>query len=120
MPEKTDIWMPLYIGDYLADTSHLDTLEHGAYLLLLMHYWRKGPLENNPKALLSITKLHGPEASSLLQALLDGFFQLSEDGKWHQERADKERARSLQIQQIYHDRAIRGGEATRLKWESRA
>ncbi len=50
-------WIPFYVGDYLADTGHLDTTQHGAYLLLIFHYWRTGSLPDDDKQLANITRL---------------------------------------------------------------
>lgn len=58
MSEKVDIFMPLFVADYLADTTDLTAEEHGAYLLLLMASWRNGgQLENDPQRLARTAKV---------------------------------------------------------------
>ena len=85
--QKADIWMPLYIGDYLADTARLTTEQHGAYLLLLMDYWRSGRLPDNDQVLAQISKL-SPDAWGNAKAMLKQFFSIS-DGYWIHARVEK-------------------------------
>jgi uncharacterized protein YdaU (DUF1376 family) len=83
--------MPLFIGDYLADTMHLSTEEHGAYLLLLFHLWRRALLPDNDIVLAKITKL-APQAWSTSRAALAEFFEI-ENGQWRHSRVERERTR---------------------------
>ena len=78
-------WMPLYIGDYLGDTEHLSTVQHGAYLLLLMSYWRNDGLPEDDRQLAQIAKLSLKEFRRH-KPVLQSFFY---DG-WKNKRAQKE------------------------------
>lgn len=88
---KTDIWMPVFIGDYLADTMHLSTEQHGAYLLLLFHLWRRGSLRDEDAVLAQISGL-GESAWKQHRGVLAEFFRVH-GGLWQHARVEKERAR---------------------------
>lgn len=98
--DKADVWMPLYIGDYLADTTRLTTEQHGAYLLLLMDYWRNGPPPNDDATLAQITRLVPTAWKKAKPAVLRFFSDI--DGMLHQKRADEE----LQASQTRKDAAV--------------
>jgi uncharacterized protein YdaU (DUF1376 family) len=66
-------WMPLYIADYLADTAHLSTTEHGAYLLLIMAYWRNGGLPCQDAQLARIARLSLKEWLSIRDTIASFF-----------------------------------------------
>lgn len=85
---KANVWMPLYIGDYLADTARLTTEQHGAYLLLIMDYWRNGPPPDDDAVLAQITRL-SPDAWGNACSTLRAFFKQI-DGHLHHIRIDKE------------------------------
>ena len=78
-------WMPLYVGDYLAKTGHLSTLQHGAYLLLIMHYWANESLPTQPEALMAIARMTPDQWSSNCHAVARFF-----TNDWRHERIDFE------------------------------
>ncbi|MFL9943696.1 YdaU family protein [Paraburkholderia graminis] len=86
--EKINVWMPLFIGAYLADTQRLSTEQHGAYLLLIMDYWMNGAPPDDDEELAQITKL-SLSAWKKMKAKVMKFFSLS-DGRWSHKRIEKE------------------------------
>lgn len=93
---RTDTWMPIYIADYLADTRRLNVIQHGAYLLLLMEYWRTGPLPNDDRELMAIVQTDKKTWDKEIKAAVRRFFQVGDDGLLHQKRVDAELAKAVQ------------------------
>jgi uncharacterized protein YdaU (DUF1376 family) len=86
--------MPLYIANYLGDTMHLTTRQHGGYLLLIMAYWRNaGPLPADDRRLAAICRLHISEWAEDRDTLSE-FFDVDAD-LWHHKRIDLELANAL-------------------------
>lgn len=102
---KTDIWIPLYIGDYLADTIGLDFAEHGAYMLALFAYWRKG----GPLSDYELKKTTKEYYGSVSQ-----FFELSDD-LWHHKRVDSEIEKSKAVSKSL---SIRGAAGASKRWQA--
>lgn len=85
----TPPWMPFYVADYLADTGHLSTVEHGAYLLLIMHYWQSGGLPADDRKLARIVRLSPSEWADIRDTIADFF-----DADWRHGRIDEEMAKA--------------------------
>src|SRR5687767_4457814 len=103
--------MPLYIGDYRADTTHLNAAQHGAYLLLIMHYWQQGGLPDDDEQLARIVcmttaewRTHGP--------VIRSFFG---DG-WRHQQINHEIGRAVER---YQRRAKAGIMGNSKRWGNR-
>lgn len=78
-------WMPLYVADYLADTGHLSTVEHGAYLLLIMHYWQNHGLPDSDQKLARISRMPLKEWTAIRDTIAELFGE-----NWNHARIDSE------------------------------
>ena len=84
--------LPLWTDAYLGDTTHLTTIEHGAYLLLLITMWRvKGDVKSLPdddKLLARYTKL-SPQQWKRMRPVIEPFFE-EKNGRWFNGRLTDE------------------------------
>jgi uncharacterized protein YdaU (DUF1376 family) len=101
-------WMPLYIADYRADTAHLSAAEHGAYLLLIMHYWQTGGLPKEDAPLARIACMSASEWRKV-RPTIAAFF----NDDWSHKRVDEEIAAAAEISES-NSRKARG--AANKRW----
>lgn len=80
-------YMQLYIADYLADTMHLSTEEHGAYLLLMFNYWQTG--KAIPKnRLAKIARMSNERWNSVEESLKEFF--IDNGTEWMHQRIEED------------------------------
>lgn len=90
-------WYAHSIQDYERKTSHLSMLEHGAYRLMMDHYYKSAaPLPANVEHVYRICRAFAEQERDAVGSILQQFFVEQADG-WHNERADEELARMSAI-----------------------
>jgi uncharacterized protein YdaU (DUF1376 family) len=94
-----DHWMRFNVGDYLADTMHLTTFQHGIYVLLIMHYFKHGGLPNDDAALRRIAKVPNVLLWRNESGPVLAMFKAHGDALRHS-RIDAERERARAISEV--------------------
>lgn len=107
---KVDIWMPIYPGDYLADTMHLTTEQHGAYFLLLMHAWRSnGGVPTDIPSLRAITRMDETQWKANGSVLLSFWVKDESSDRFVQRRLLAELEKSKRINERNRENGKLGG-----------
>ena len=106
MSKRYDHWYPRYPADYKKDTAHLNLTEHGAYTVLMDHYYLHGPIQayedvNEPsfaiaKHMYRICGALDAQERSAVDKVLSDFFTIK-DGFYHNKRADEELTKREEI-----------------------
>lgn len=114
MAKKADTWMPWYVGDYMADTTNLNTEQHGAYCLMLMAAWKRGgSLPKDDGQLASITKLP-PARFKAHRAILLECFQDAGDSYRHKRVAEEHAKAKLNSEK----KALNGAKGGKAKQQN--
>lgn len=102
-------FMPMYWSDYDVETAHLASAgEHGAYLLLIGHYWRRGqPIPDSDVLLARVTR-QSMEDWLEMKPTICGFFDY-EDGFWRHVGVEKAFEECRKVSQ-------RGRDSANARW----
>ncbi|MFP1634101.1 YdaU family protein [Zhengella sp. ZM62] len=107
-------FMQLYVADYLGDTMHLTTEQHGAYLLLLMTMWRHGGrLPNDPSKLARIARVSSRRWHMIADDVME-FFDI-DGGEITQKRLVREHQKAVSISEKRSAIGKLGGNTKALK-----
>lgn len=116
----SDYWYAFNTGDYAKKTATLSMIEHGAYRLLLDHYYNVGPgMEANATGLLRVCRAFAADEQAAVQSILDKFFELR-DGKYYNSRADEELEKRSKLRKTRAEAGAKGGAKAKAKRAAKA
>ncbi len=98
--------MPLYVGDFLADTMHLSAIETGIYVRLLMHCWQHKTIPTDNKKL-SLIAHCDPRLWHQYRETVLAFFDTVDAFTMQHKRVSAELHRSEEISNKNRDAALR-------------
>lgn len=105
-----------FMGDYGRDTAHLSLAEHGAYTLLLDHYYStEAPLPADYMALYRICRAFDKKEQEAVRCVADQFFQLGQDGLRHNGRADVQIPKDRALIDTARENGKKGGRPKKAK-----
>ena len=113
-------YVRFYWSDWIADTSHLDLMQLGAYMRLLEHVYQHGrPLPGNMEKLFRICHATSPTEQTAIRGILTEYFVPFDDSEhgpqWRHLRAERE----MEWASKSHQAKVDGGRlGARRRWES--
>lgn len=108
--------MPIATDAYLGDTTHLRTIEHGAYFLLLMAAWRtrgRPQLPNDDKLLARYAGVNMSTWLSMKPNVM-AFWSLGEDDFFTQKKQLEVRERTQKVSREQSEKSRKRWDAKRL------
>jgi uncharacterized protein YdaU (DUF1376 family) len=99
-----------YMGDYQRDTGDLSLAQHGAFTVLLDHYYSvRKPLPAAMEKLHRLCRATTKAEQDAVESVVDEFFKLGPDGLRHNARADEEIAKWEEFAQENREKGKLGG-----------
>lgn len=114
MSGRHDTWMPMYWGDYARDTGNLNNVSHGAYLMLIKHYWCTAkPLSDDDDELWRIACCDSKKEWLKIKRKIIRLF-VAEDGILRHKRIDIEIEKTVNLSTT---KASAGKKGAEKRWQ---
>lgn len=113
--KTVSVWLPLYIGDFFAETHRFTTRQRGAYALMMADYWHRPRPPYSDSILQQITGLT-PCAWRQDKDVLLGCFEIQNDRLIHP-RWEELLREAIAQRTSYSERGRKGAQA---RWAGRS